>query len=110
MQDREVRALLHLVDEGGEGAAGEPGQGLLPGVAAADLERGHAEPEAALVLEVGHEVLVGHRAQQVVRRGARAARSAAAIRSSGTGPDWVARNRSTRRVRVAAGTWLTPPR
>ena len=28
------------------------------------------------------------------------------IRSSGTGSGWVARNRSTRRVRVAAGTWL----
>ena len=31
------------------------------------------------------------------------------IRSSGTGSGWLARKRSTRSVRVAAGTWLMPP-
>ena len=58
-----------------------------------------------LLGEVDDEALLDHRVQQVVRRGAGRSQ-ARMIRSSGTGSGWLARNRSTRSARVAAGTWL----
>ena len=105
VQDGEVGALPGPVDEVGERPARDPLERLLADVAAADLEGGDPEPVAVLVGEVDHEALVDHRAEQVVRRAARQlARAHDAV--EGTGSGWLARKRSTRRVRVAAGTWL----
>ena len=59
------------VDQLGERPPGEPGQRLLAGEAAADLERRDAEAVAVLVGQVHDEALVDHRVEQVVRRAPR---------------------------------------
>ena len=108
VQDGEVAAVPGAVDEGGERTAGDPAQRLLPGVAGADLEGRDAEAVAPVVgrcTTKPSSIIVLTRWYAVLR-GRSHARM---IRSSGTGSGWLARKRSTRRVREAAGTWLIRP-
>ena len=66
----EVRALARAVDELREQRPAEPGERLLPRVAAAELERRDAESPAPLVGQVHDEAVLLERREQVV--GARA--------------------------------------
>ena len=70
MQHHEVGGLADLVDEPGQGDAREAGQRLLPGEAVPDLPRGDAHAPRAVVGIVDDEVLLHHRVEHVVSRGA----------------------------------------
>ena len=100
-----VGRLTDAVDESGQGAVGDPLQRRLARVADAHLEGRHPQAVAAFLGDVGHEALLDHRVDEVVRRRPRQVQGAAS-RSRGTGSGWEARKRSTCRVLVAAGTWL----
>ena len=67
---REVRALARAVDELGEERPAEPGERLLAGVPAAELERGDAEAPSPLGGQMHDEAVLLERREQVV--GARA--------------------------------------
>ena len=66
VQHGEVGVVRGRVDQAGQDRPGDPLQRLLPGVRRAELERGDAQPVAALLGQVGDEALAAQHRQQVV--------------------------------------------
>ena len=69
VQDGEVGGVPDRVDQAREDGPGQPGQGLLPGVGAADLESADAEAVPAFLRQVDDEPGGDQLTEQVVGRG-----------------------------------------
>ena len=83
----------------------QPGERLLPQVRGAELERGDAEPVAALLGQVHDEAVLARARRAGGRRSSAAGRARGRARPAGTGPGWRARRRrSAQRPASAAGT------
>ena len=71
VQDGQVRGVADGVDQSGQHRPGQPGERLLPGVGAADLERTHTQAVPALLGQVDDEAGGDEFGQEVIGRGAR---------------------------------------